>query len=137
MKNFLKLPVLLLVIFLMSSFQSVETKSNYKLKKWVKLGTLKVSKGADHDVLPVNIRKGKFRKLKIIVSHSPVFIHNIKVVYGNGTVENIRINKKFKPSDALVIDLKGNKRFINKIIFNYHTHFKVLGKGRIKVYGKR
>ncbi len=137
MKKFLKLPALLLVIFLMSSFQSVDTQSNYRFKKWVKLGSRKVSKGADHDVLPVTIRKGKFRKLKVVVTHSPVFIRNMKVVYGNGSVENILINKKFKLRDAIVVDLKGNKRYIHKIIFNYHTGFLALGKGRIHVYGKR
>ncbi len=137
MKNTLKITVLAAISLLLFSFQPLETKvESTKGKKWIKLGTKKVSKGADHDVMMVTAAEGRFRKLKIKVTNSRVHINTIKIVYGNGTSELFGINRNFQPGDFKVYDLPGNKRIIKKIVFNYHTKFFALGKARIHVFGK-
>jgi hypothetical protein len=140
MKKLSKITALFLVLFISFSFQTLnakEQRSEDYRGKWVKLGKRRVSKGADHDVIMVTARKGTFRKLKFKVTRSAVHINSIKVVYANGTSELIHIKKNFRRGESSrVIDLKGNKRIIKKIVFNYHTKFFARGKARIHVYGK-
>ena len=140
MKNTLKTSLLLVLSFVLFSFQSSITfnqSEDFSVPKpWVKLGTKKVSKGADHDVMMVTAREGKFQKLKLKVTHSRVHINTIKVVYGNGTSNLVVVDRNFQPGDTKIVDLPGNKRIIKKIVFNYHTKFFALGKARIHVLGK-
>jgi len=135
-----KITALMLVLFISFSFQTITAKEHSTKNlpgKWVKLGKRRVSKGADHDVIMVTARKGTFRKLKFKVTKSPVHINSIKVVYANGSSEIIHVKKNFRRGEfSRVIDLKGNKRIIKKIVFNYHTKFLARGKARIHVYGK-
>ena len=136
-KQITKISLVLLSFFFLS-FQSLTTESVLKKqypRKWVKLGVRKVSKGADHDVLMVTGRKGAFHKLKFKVTNSPVYVRNVRIVYANGTSENHLANKHFGVGDIVIIDLKGRRRIIKKIIFNYHTNFFALGKARIHVFG--
>jgi hypothetical protein len=60
----------------------------------------------------------------------------VRIVYANGSSENHLANKRFGVGDVVIIDLKGNRRIIKKIIFNYHTTFYAIGKARIHVFGK-
>ena len=104
---------------------------------WDELGSRIITKGADHDVIEMNRRDGLFTKLKFRIVKSRVHVDNIKVVFQNGDVENIRIDRNFSVGEwSSVIDLVGNKRFIDKIVFNYHTKFFADGKGKIIVFGK-
>lgn len=140
MKKLFKTTSLLFLSVLLFSFQSIDESTiteSFPPGKWVKLGMRKVSKGADHDVLMVTANKGRFTKLKFKVTHSPVHISNIRIVFANGESQNFIINKNFpKGVSSRAIDLEGNKRIINKIVFNYHTKFYAKGKARIHVYGK-
>ncbi|MDB4539799.1 DUF2541 family protein [Saprospiraceae bacterium] len=107
------------------------------LGDWTVLGERTVNMQADHDEILVTAREGKFQKLKFKLLKAPIFIHNIKVVYANGTSENHVINKKFKKGDtSRVLDLEGNKRIIRKIIFNYKTIKTNKGRAHIVVLGK-
>ena len=141
MKTLLKITTILLVTFIFFSFQSIEkieTSESIPIRGWVKLGKRIVSKGADHDVLIVTQSKGKFRKLQFKITRSPVHINSIIVVFADGSRQNIAIKKNFKRGTSTrVIDLKGKRRIINKIIFNYHTKFLARGKARIHVFGRR
>jgi hypothetical protein len=104
---------------------------------WEELGSRIITKGADHDVIEMNRRDGLFTKLKFRIVKSRVHVDNIKVVFQNGDIENIRIDRNFSVGEwSSVIDLVGNKRFIDKIVFNYHTKFFADGKGKIIVFGK-
>ncbi len=138
MKTILKSSLVLFSTLLFCSFQAPEisTQQDYIIGNWDKLGTRKVSKGADRDVMVVTARQGRFKKLKIKVTDSRVHIQTIKVVYGNGNSNLVVIDKNFKPGDSKIVDLPGKKRIIKKIIFNYHTKFFALGKAKIHVFGK-
>ncbi len=104
---------------------------------WDELGSRIVSKGADHDEIEMNRRDGLYTKLKFKIAKSRVHIDNIKVVFQNGDVEVVRIDRNFNVGEwSSVIDLVGNKRFIDKLIFNYHTKFFADGRGKIIVFGK-
>jgi len=136
MKNILKITTAILVTLVLSSFQTTPNENTDSVSPWDKLGVRKVSKGADHDVLMVTAREGSFRKLKFKVTNSRVYVHTVKVVFGNGSHELITVNKNFHPGDTSILDLPGGNRIIHKIVFNYHTKFFALGKAKIHVWGK-
>ena len=49
-------------------------------------------------------------------------MHKLVVHYGNGETENIELRNNFSAgSESRVIDLRGNKRVIQKIVFWYDT----------------
>ena len=104
---------------------------------WIKLGERKVTKAADHDVIEMNRRDGTFTKMKFRIAKSPVYVDNIVVVFENGEKETVHIDRNFGIGEwSSVIDFPGNKRFIDRIVFNYHTKFAAIGKGKIIVFGK-
>ncbi len=127
-----------LALFLLSAQDTNAQRMRGKIKgDWDELGSRIITKGADHDVIEMTRRDGLFTKLKFRIVKSRVHVDNIKVVFQNGDIENIRIDRNFSVGEwSSVIDLPGNKRFIDKIVFNYHTKFFADGKGKIIVFGK-
>ncbi len=104
---------------------------------WEKLGTKKVDYKLDRDVIKVGARDGAFTKLKIGVTNGALNMHKMVVVYKNGQRDEISIRQNFtKKSDSRIIDLKGNKRIINEVIFWYDTKNKSDRRAKIHVFGK-
>ena len=82
--------------------------------EWQRLGTRIVNMQADHDELPVTAFKGAFTKLKLRVKGAPIFVKNIRVIFGNGQDLNLKVGHKFTPGSERILDLPGNKRIIKK-----------------------
>ena len=105
--------------------------------QWTKLGQRKVNFRADRDEIRVTASEGTFRKLKLAVRYAPIYIRNIKVVYGNGNSANIIVNSRIsKNSESKPFDLPGKNRVIQKIIFNYKSVPNFRGKAFVVVHGK-
>lgn len=129
--------LLALLIFSVPDLNAQRGRGKMVAADWEELGSRIVSKGGDHDEIQMNKRDGLYTKLKFKVAKSRVHIDNIKVVFQNGEVEIVRIDRNFNVGEwSSVIDLIGNKRFIDKLIFNYHTKFFADGRGKIIVFGK-
>ncbi len=56
---------------------------------WVRLGERHVSFVSDHDTIPVGRHDGKFVKLKLKVHKAEIKLNSIKVVFGNGEIEEV------------------------------------------------
>ena len=127
-----------IALFLFSNQDAYAQKGRGKIKgDWEKLGSRIITKAADHDIIEMDRRDGMFTKIKFRITKSRVHVDNIKVVFQNGDVENFKIDRNFSVGEwSPVFDLVGNKRFIDKIIFNYHTKFFADGRGKIIVFGK-
>ncbi len=107
------------------------------VKDWEKLGSKKVNYRLDKDVVHVGIKDGVFKKLKLVVSGGSLNMHKMVVHYGNGTKENINLKHNFsRLSTSRVIDLKGNRRVIKKIVFLYDTKNRSARKAKLHVFGK-
>lgn len=131
MKNIKILTVLLTTFVALSSF------SNSKFSSWTILGSKTVALHGDHDELYVTGAKGTFTKLKFQVTSAPVYVRNVKVVYRNGTSENHKVNQRFnKGQSSRVLDLKGSKRIIHKIVFNYDTINNGNGRAKVIAFGR-
>jgi len=134
MKKLLSIGVILAVIV---SFSFTNKAEKFQPGKWVVLGKRVVNMQADHDEIPVTIVKGTFKRLKFKVLQAPIYVKNIRVIYGNGSSENFDINRKFHAGhESKVVDLKGHDRIIKKINMNYKTVPAGKGKAKIVVFGK-
>jgi len=137
--NSIRTIIVLFTIVLMSSCSAQNTVTTTKVvSNWEVLGERTVNMGADHDEITVTARKGTFRKLKFKVTQAPIYVKNVRIVYGNGSSENHKVNETFRKGHfTRVLDLNGKSRVIRKILFNYTTIN--VGKGRAKIiaFGKR
>ncbi len=90
--------------------------------KWEYLGKRTVNKTFDRDEIVVTGAKGTFNALKFKVKHRAITLYDMKVHYGNGSVEDIKIRLNIKAGgESRVIDLKGKNRIIKKVVFKYET----------------
>lgn len=146
MKNTIKLSLAFVftIVLSISSFASVSIdaanaaeKAITQAHKWEKLGSRKVNMRADHDEIPVTVTEGFFTKVKFVVREAPIFIHNVKIVFGNGEEKNIVINRRIaKGTESKVIDLPGNKRIIKKVKMNYKSVPNGNGRATVVLWGK-
>ncbi len=126
----------LLMITSLTAFKQSTTTANPP--KWVKLGSRMVSKLTDHDEIHVTAARGTFRKLKLKVTQSPIYVTNVRVFYANGSSENHPINQRIeKGRTSRVLDLNGKSRIIKKIVFNYRTKLLAHGKAKVTVLARR
>ena len=106
-------------------------------KPWEKLGERTVNYGLDHDEIMVTATEGRFTALKIKVKRGGINMHKLVVVYGNGERDEIELRNDFAPgSESRVLDLNGNKRIIQKVIFNYDTHNIANKKAVVELWGR-
>lgn len=106
-------------------------------KPWEKLGERKVNYGLDHDEILVTAAEGRFTALKIKVKKGGINMHKLVVVYGNGERDELELRNDFAPgSESRVLDLNGNKRVIQKVIFNYDTHNIANKKAIVELWGR-
>ncbi len=106
--------------------------------QWVKLGERAVNFSMDRDEINVTVMKGTFKRLKFIVRKAPIYMKNVRVVYGNGESTNIRVRRSIaKGTESPVFDLPGKNRIIKKIVFNYRSIPTFKGRGLVEAFGKR
>jgi len=122
---------LLLIIIISLAFSKP---NNYQ---WQILGQRTVDMRADHDEVMITAWNGTFTKLKFKVLKAPIYIKNIRIVYGNGSVTKINVNKSFRQgAESKAFDLPGNHRIVQKVILNYSTIPTYKGKAKILILGK-
>ena len=114
--------------------------SNFKLqtlRAWELLGVKKVDYAVDRDEVMVTAREGSFTGLKIRVKRSPINLHKIVIHYGNGQVDEIEVRSHIPAgAETRVIDLPGNKRVIQKVVFWYDTKNLARGKAVVELWGR-
>jgi hypothetical protein len=132
MKNLFRIPALVPVFLFMvlTGFTSQDP--------WVHLGTRKVNFGVDKDVINVTYRDGAFSAVKILVNDGALNMHKCTIFFENGGKQEVELRHNFaKNSDSRVIDLKGNKRFIERIEFWYDTKNAANRKAEVQVWGRK
>jgi hypothetical protein len=105
--------------------------------RWEHLGTRKINRDFDKDVIYVTHLEGTFNALKVKVTQKPVTMYDIKVHYGNGQVEDLRTRVHVAAGgESRVIDLKGGNRVIEKVVFRYETRGDQGKRARIHLFGR-
>ena len=119
------------------SAEAQSAKEGQTSRPWELLGVKKVDYALDRDEVLVTAREGTFTGLKIRVKRSPINLHKIVVHYGNGQVDEIDVRTNIRAGgETRVIDLPGNKRVIQKVVFWYDTKNLARGKGVVELWGR-
>jgi hypothetical protein len=125
--------VVVLLLFTLSSVDLYAQRDN-----WVRLGSRKVNYTLDRDEIPVTYRGGAFESIRVVVTGGSMNMHKCVVHFENGSVQEIDLRHTFtRASSSRVIDLRGNKRFIEKIVFWYDTKNLSRGRATVTVFGKK
>ncbi len=104
---------------------------------WKNIGEKVANYAPDRDVLVVT-GIDVFTKLKIKVTDAPLNMKDMDIVFENGEKQNFNLQKNFRQGEwSKVLDLIGNKRRIDKIIFKYDTKNVGKGKATVVVFGRR
>lgn len=135
MKNAMVFSSLLLLSFLTMSFS---IHPNTTISKWERLGSKKVNFKLEKDVIHVNVKEGRYSKLKVQVTGGDLNMHKMLVEYRNGEKETINIRHNFNAkSGSRVIDINGHKRFIKDITFWYDSVNKPGRKATVHVLARK
>jgi len=104
---------------------------------WDKLGTEAVDYAIDHDVVALKGSQETYSALKIKIVNGTVNVHKATVHFANGDTQDIDLPKELSAgNDGKLIDLKGNKRVIEKVTFWYDTKANSNEKAVVEVWGK-
>jgi hypothetical protein len=104
--------------------------------EWVSLGKQKVGLSRDHDVINVGRSEGRFRKIKLKVRGNGIRMYDLKVVYGNGSVDRIPVRRRIRQNrGAGPFDLRGRDRVIRRIEMTYERQLNFRGSAYVVVYG--
>jgi hypothetical protein len=105
--------------------------------KWERLGKRSVRLVGDHDVIPVTILRGDFRKIQLRVRENGIFINELTVVYATGNPDRIPIQNHIpKNGESRVIDLRGGERVIRSVQLYYRSVRNSKGRAEVSVYGR-
>jgi hypothetical protein len=111
--------------------------TSFTSQKWRIIEQKEASYGSDVDVLKINGRE-IYTALKIRVKDAPLDIKDMDVVFENGEKIKIPIQNNFRQGEeSRAIDLPGNRRRIEKIIFKYDTQGILRGRANVVVLGRR
>ncbi len=84
------------------------------------------------EVINVDGREGAFRAFRFEVRQSDVEVLDLRIVYGNGQTEDVRVRQSFRAgSSSRVIELGSPRRALRQIIIN----FVAKGPARIAFFG--
>lgn len=104
---------------------------------WEKLGVRKVNYGLDRDEIWVTAAEGRFTALKLSVTGGGINLHRIAVHYGNGDIDELEVRENIRPGgETRVLDLQGNKRIIQKVVFWYDTKNWAGRKASVHLWGR-
>lgn len=99
-----------------ASAQNFKNKDQRVDGDWEHLGCMNVGRRPGSDILELSRRDGRFSALSLMAIGNDVEIIDLKVVYGNGRPDDIRVRsvlgegKRTRP-----LDLEGRERFIDRI----------------------
>lgn len=105
-------------------------------REWELLGSRKVGLFADRDSIEVGRKEGKFRKIKLRVRGNDIHFFDLKVVYGNGEVDDIPVREKIREGgETRALDLSGRDRVIRRIDMVYGRAPNFRGRAVVEVWG--
>ena len=103
---------------------------------WVKLGERRVTRVAERDTINIARYSGTFSKIKLLVLNNDVEFYDLKVVYGNGDVDDIRVRDRIRAGgETRTIDLRGGNRYLSQVVMTYGRGFNFRGPAVIIVLG--
>jgi len=98
----------------------------------VPIGSITFEARPEREVINVGGREGEFRGIRFEVRQSDVEVLDLRIVYGNGQTEDVRVRQLFRAgSSSRVIELGNPRRALRQVIVNYLPK----GPARIVFFG--
>jgi hypothetical protein len=104
--------------------------------RWEYLGEANVDGGQDHDRIRVNNRS-PYRAIQIQVERAAVTFDRVIVHFGNGQSAPIQLANTIRAgSKTRVIDLPGDRRYIDNVEFYYRKgNWQNTSKPKVRLFG--
>jgi hypothetical protein len=137
-KTITAISLVLLLTFLSIFGTSFTLRNNAAyFQSWSKLGQRKVNFKADRDEISGHW-DGIFAALQIKVRGGSISMQKMDIHFRNGQTQEIELRNNFTDgSVSRVIDLPGNRRFIDKVVFWYEaTNTNTGGKPIVELWGR-
>jgi len=127
----------LFALFAVMITSSAFTNTHEAPPRWEKLGSRKVQHKLDRDEILVTGWEGRFTALRLKVEKSDINLHKVVVYYRKGKPTTLNVRQKVKAgTSSRVMDLPGNRRIINRVVFWYDTKGYEQKKGRVELWGR-
>jgi hypothetical protein len=98
----------------------------------VPIGSITHEARPEREVINVGGREGEFRGIRFEVRQSDVEVLDLRIVYGNGQTEDVRVRQLFRAgSSSRVIDLGSPRRALKQVIVTFTPK----GPARIVFFG--
>ena len=103
---------------------------------WKMLGTKKVNFKTEKDVITVGSDEGLFKKVKLVVKKSGIHIKDMKIHFMNGDIMDVKMREIIPAGgETRAIDLPGNNRAIEKVVFWYESTKKNDKRATVILFG--
>lgn len=87
---------------------------------WRRLGDRWVDGAHDRDVIAVGPREGAYRRIMLVVEHSPLEMYDLTIRFTDGSTYSPATRHVFNANTrSHVIDLPGSRRAIRSVEFRY------------------
>jgi hypothetical protein len=108
--------------------------------EWVLLGEKTVGFRVDRDAIVINhpadwYRDRAFRRLHLIAERSDIHLMSVRLVYMNGFNEDFPVDRLIREGQDQPIDLRGDRKFLQRIEMIYRSRPSFDGRAVMKVYG--
>jgi hypothetical protein len=107
--------------------------------EWQRLGERRVGFIADRDTIHVGRQEGRFTRLKLIIRGNDIKLNSVKVVFGNGEVEDIVFDRKIPAGGEAEIEIPHGfreGRFIRDVELRYHSRPDFRGEAVAELWGR-
>lgn len=107
--------------------------------EWVRLGDRHVGFLNDHDTIHVGRHDGKFKRLKLRVFRNDIELNSLKVVFGNGEIEDVPFHHHIRDGGEVDVELPHgwhDGRFIHEVELHYHSRPNFNGEAVAELWGK-
>jgi hypothetical protein len=106
----------------------------------VLLGEKAVGFRVDRDAIVINhpadwYKDRAFRRLHLIAQRSDIHLMSVRLVYMNGYTEDFRVDRLLREGQDEMIDLRGDRKYLQRIEMVYRSRPSFEGRAIMKVYG--
>ncbi len=109
----------------------------YEQNDWVHIGTRKVIKKNNSDIIPIQVENGQYRSLRFQLENGNLNFTQVIIGFRDGSKQIVNLRKTILDgefSKPIGVDLKG--RNIESVEYKYDTKGVKVKKAKVKVYGK-
>ncbi|MCI4668148.1 MAG: hypothetical protein MRZ79_08300 [Bacteroidia bacterium] len=134
--NRIIVPLLLFLFLASNGMANIPTYDSHP-PRWEQLGMKKVNYRVERDEIFVTAREGTFTAVKLRVLKAPINMRKMVIHYRNGSTQEVVLKKNFaRGGESRVIDLKGGKRVIKKVVFWYDSKNYSRSRATIQLWGR-